>query len=248
MSETYAISLYPLIDKMEKEHFWFHARSAMVRRLVQTTIAKPQGKTFLEIGCGTGILLPVFTDLGFQVTGVDVNARALYYAKKQSHATLIKSSLHSYKPKKQYDAIGIFDILEHQKDDQAFLSSCHRLLRKDGYLFISVPAHQWLWNVVDDVSGHVRRYEINDLTKKLEKAGFYVEFAHYWNFLLLGFYILWRLQYMFRKGKSKIETYFMIPARPINIFCRWILTLEEQLFFWLPFPTGSSLIVVARKR
>jgi len=247
MSKTYHVRFYPLIRAMEKEHFWYRARSSLLQHLIQRYIPRGSGKTFLEIGCGTGVLLPVFDRLGFCVTGMDVNATALRYAKKQTHAKLIRSSVSSLRSHQRYDAIGIFDILEHQKDDQNFLVKCRSLLQPGGFLFISVPAHQWLWSSIDVVSGHKRRYRKKDLAEKLKKAGFSVCFSNYWNVLLLGFYILWRMQFIFGKRKSRIESYFMIPPRLINIWCQWVLRMEEKLFFTISFPFGSSLIIVAKK-
>jgi len=247
MSKTYHARFYPLIQTMEKEHFWYRARSSLLYHLIQRYIPHGKGKTFLEIGCGTGILLPVFESLGLSVTGMDINSQALSYAKGKSHAHLIRSSFLSFKQKKQYDSIGIFDILEHQNDDQKFLVKCRSLLQPGGFLFISVPAHQWLWNGIDIMSGHKRRYEKSDLVEKLGKAGFSVCFSNYWNVLLLGFYVLWRMQFVFGKRKSHIESYFMISPRLINTWCQWVLQMEEKLFFTISFPFGSSLIMVATK-
>ncbi|MCJ7826059.1 class I SAM-dependent methyltransferase [Patescibacteria group bacterium] len=247
MSKTYHARFYPLIQTMEKEHFWYRARSSLLQHLIQRYIPHGKGKTFLEIGCGTGILLPVFESLGLSVTGMDINSQALSYAKGKSHAHLIRSSFLSFKQKKQYDSIGIFDILEHQNDDLKFLTKCYSLLRSGGYLFISVPAHQWLWNGIDIMSGHKRRYEKSDLVEKLGKAGFSVCFSNYWNVLLLGFYVLWRLQFYFSKKSIDICQYLMIPKEPINQFCRWVLHFEHLFFFSIPFPFGSSLIIVAKK-
>jgi SAM-dependent methyltransferase len=233
---------------MEKEHFWYRARSRLLEHLIQRYIPRGSGKTFLEVGCGTGVLLPIFDRLGFHVTGMDINATALRYAKKQSHAKLIRSSVSSLRSHQRYDAIGTFDILEHQNDDQKLLLSCRRLLRNHGYLFITVPSHPWLWSSVDDLSGHVRRYDKHDLVQKLQKAGFSVCFSNYWNVLLLGFYILWRMQFVFGKRKNQIGSYFMIPPRLINTWCQWVLQMEEKLFFTIAFPFGSSLIIVAKKQ
>jgi len=243
MSKTYHVRFYPLIQAMEKEHFWYRERSSLLQHLIQRYIPRGSGKTFLEIGCGTGVLLPVFDRLGFCVTGMDVNATALRYAKKQSNAKLIRSSVLSVRLHQRYDAIGMFDMLEHQKDDRQFLRSCHRLLGSHGYLFITVPSHSWLWSSVDEVSGHVIRYEKHDLVQKLQKAGFSVCFSNYWNVLLLGLYILWRMQFVFGKRNSRIESYFMIPPRLINTWCQWVLHMEEKLFFTVPFPFGSSLLL-----
>ena len=170
MSTSYPTSYYALIDHMEKNHFWYTERNHLIRLLLSRFIRRPKGKQFLEIGCGTGILLPVIEALGFSVTGMDINREALRYAKTKFSGKLIRSSLYSYKGKERYDAIGIFDVLEHQRDDQKFLAACARLLKYHGYLFLSVPSHPWVWNSIDELSGHIRRYTHRDLTEKLKKC------------------------------------------------------------------------------
>lgn len=247
MRGSYTADLYPFIAHAEKNHFWFRARRRLLFHLIQKTIPDARGKTFLEIGCGTGGLLPVFQKLGFRVTGMDMHKEALSHARRVSSVRLIKASFPSYKTTIHYDVLGLFDVVEHQADDRRFLSSCRALLRKHGILFLSVPACPWLWTGIDDASGHMRRYTKRELVKKLKKAGFSIEFCNYWNCLLLGWYVLWRWQYLFHRGKSQIKTYVTIPPYPINLFFLSLLLLEEWFFFHTSVPIGSSLFVVARK-
>jgi len=246
MSKTYHSSLYPLIDDMEKSHFWFFARNRLIKKLIARHIPHPRHKKFLDVGCGTGALLASHESLGFQTTGMDINKRALVLARDKSHARLIRSSLQTYKGRAIYDAIGLFDILEHQRDDKKFLHSCHKRLKKDGYLFITVPALMRLWSPVDDYSGHCRRYEKKQLVHTVEEAGFRIVFTNYWNMLLMPVNTVWRLIFRYF-GKNSAGRFFQTPLFPINMMCRYILLGEEKFFFSGDFPIGSSLVLVAQK-
>lgn len=247
MATSYSVSLYKLIDRMEKQHFWYMERNILIRLLITKFFKHPQGKTLLEVGCGTGILLPVFEHLGFSVTGMDINRQALLYAKKKSRARLIHSSFLLSNHIQQFDCIGIFDILEHQQNDRKFLKKCYTLLKPGGYLFLSVPAHQRLWNSIDAMSGHKRRYDKCDIEHIIQDAGFSVRFSHYWNILLFGWYLLWRMQFQNKRTHSDMERYLKTPFPITNTFCSIVLSVERYLFFHVPFPFGSSLIVVGRK-
>lgn len=232
---------------MEKKHFWYTERSHVIAQLLSRMIPKRKGKTFLEIGCGTGILLPIIESLGFRVTGMDINFEALKYARMKSHASLIRSSLFTYKKKQTFDVIGMFDVFEHQTDDQKFLSLCNRLLKPNGYVCMSVPSHMWLWSQIDTLSGHVRRYELTDLKNKLNKEGFTVIFSNHWNVFLFPLYVVWRIQFFLVHKKFSMKRYLQAPYPPINELCKYILHKECSLFFSISFPFGSSLFVVARK-
>lgn len=241
MSATYKSSHYRLIQRIEKNHFWFAARNRLLASTIRRFLPSPKGKTFFEIGFGTGIILKKLQEMGFIITGIDVNRKAFRIASSQLRATLYQQSIYSFQSKQQYDAVGAFDVLEHQRDDRAFLKACLRLLNSDGYLFLNVPAGKWLWSQLDQEAGHKRRYEATELAKLLEDEGFTVVFGSYWNMFTLPFYILWRKQ-------KSLNIYLRTPPKLANIMFLWLLIIEEQLLRVIRLPIGASLFVVAQKR
>lgn len=245
MSKTYHASLFEHIHAVEKEHFWFVARNDMIREMVRRFIPDIGQKTFLDVGCGTGIVLTVLEHMGFAVTGLDVNARALTYAAKLTKSALVRSSIFQYRPKKRFSAIGAFDVMEHLPNDTGFLSRCHQLLVPGGYVFLSVPAGQYLWSEVDALSGHQRRYESEELRTKLQAAGFSVVFLGYWNSFLLPVYMLWR--YIGGTNKSDvIQQYLQKPHAVLNAFLLFVMRFEQWIGIGrLPF--GATLVVVGKK-
>jgi SAM-dependent methyltransferase len=246
MSATYNISLYRAIDQAERKHFWFNARNRLLSQVIGKFYPNPKQISFLEVGCGTGIVIRELEKLGFRVTGLDVNDKALAYAKIGTQAHFIRKSFYVFNPNQKYAAIGMFDVLEHQRDDLAFLKQSHRLLKNGGRLFLTVPASQSLWNEIDDLSGHQRRYEKDELIQVIKNAGFEVEFVNYWQFVTLPFYMLWRLKW--RPGKvGNIDNYLKSPWEPLNRLLLILLSFEQLFTFKFPFPQGASLILVARK-
>ncbi|WP_407641098.1 methyltransferase domain-containing protein [Bryocella elongata] len=75
--------------------------------------------------------------------------------------------------------IGLFDVVEHIREDVAFVRNRHRLLIPGGSIYITVPAYQWLWSDEDSSSGHAQRYTLKMLRQSLEKAGFTIDYETY---------------------------------------------------------------------
>lgn len=248
MSATYSLSHYQAISDVQSDHFWFRARTAMITRLVNTFGPKNGRRTFLEVGCGTGIVLRAMRELGFRVTGLDVNQTALTYARVSCPAAhLIRKSLYSFISSERFQTIGAFDVLEHQARDVPFLKRCYDLLEEGGTLFLTVPAGMWLWSPLDVLSGHKRRYEAGDLRKKLQRAGFHIQFINYWNVLTLPWYILFRSFTMSQKTDATMDAYLHKPNGFINTLLYYLLRLEQLFFLKFRFSRGATLVICAVK-
>lgn len=141
-------------------------------------------KRFLEIGVGSGEFLRLLGGLGFSGTGIDLSDKAVSQARK------MVSGLHGISIRRgdfrdlsmKFDMVVALEVLEHIKDDVGALKKMHDLTRKGGYVLLSVPAHQRKWGSADEFTGHVRRYERDELRKKLEKAGFAVKLVYNYGF------------------------------------------------------------------
>lgn len=248
MSATYSLSHYQAISDVELRHFWFRARTAMITRLVNAFVLKNGRRTFLEVGCGTGIILRAMRELGFRVVGLDVNETALKHARMSCPAArLIRKSLYSFASSERFQVVGAFDVLEHQSQDVLFLKRCYDLLEVGGTLFLTVPAGKGLWSHLDVLSGHKRRYESDDLREKFGKTGFHVQFINYWSVLTLPWYILFRIYTIRHKSVATMDVYLRTPNRFVNTFMQYLLRLEQVFFLNCQFPFGATLVVCAKK-
>jgi SAM-dependent methyltransferase len=72
----------------------------------------------------------------------------------------------------RYDLVCGFEVLEHVPDDVEELARWRSLLRLEGFVLLSVPAHQHRFGAADRAFGHMRRYSRADLEQALEEAGF----------------------------------------------------------------------------
>ncbi len=66
----------------------------------------------------------------------------------------------------EFDVVGSFDVLEHVDDDKRLLREFRRILKRNRFLFLTVPACRFLWGGEDLVSQHKRRYGKGELIEK----------------------------------------------------------------------------------
>jgi len=95
----------------------------------------------LDVGCAGGLFLEHSLRAGWKVSGIEPNeplaaeARQRLAGKGRIHCgTLEDAALRS-----DFDAVTLWDVLEHVPHPQAFLSTCRALLRPGGHLFLNVP-------------------------------------------------------------------------------------------------------------
>jgi SAM-dependent methyltransferase len=104
--------------------------------------------------------------------GIDISAEAVEAARKR-----LQSSKITIEQKKveeldaEFDVVIASEVLEHCPDDVGFLVQLRGRIRPGGSLLLTVPAHMGKWGANDDFSGHLRRYEKEELRGLLERAG-----------------------------------------------------------------------------
>jgi len=62
-----------------------------------------------------------------------------------------------------FDLIFCLDTLEHIKNDRIAISEISRILKKKGFVVITVPHRKKYFTTQDEIIGHYRRYELKDL-------------------------------------------------------------------------------------
>jgi SAM-dependent methyltransferase/uncharacterized protein YbaR (Trm112 family) len=230
---------------LERWHFWFTARRALVARLLKRRLAEGS-QLVLDVGCGAGATVGLLASRGCRVVGVDVDAEALR-AVRRAHpeAWLLRADGAALPfPDATFDGAAIMDVLEHV-DDAAFTREIERVLKPGGWLLVTVPALPWLWSHQDEVAGHRRRYTRRRLRDLLGAAGFAVESLSYYQFFLFPLVVATRLLGRLREGVRERE--IRVPRR-INTVLTAISSLEVELGRVIPWPWGSSLVAVCVKR
>ena len=78
-------------------------------------------------------------------------------------------------PDAAFDLVMAMDIIEHVDDDEPVFRELARVLRPGGALVLSSPLHPDNWTCFDDVVGHVRRYQPQELLARLVRHGLTLE-------------------------------------------------------------------------
>ena len=135
------------------------------------------GESFLEVGAGdlalTGDLLEVF-ERGFAVepnSDLDGFAASLT-SEKQRRLRTADLPLEAISTDERFSCVVCCEVLEHIDDDRAFSERLLALVEPGGQVAISVPARMKWWSTHDEIVGHVRRYERDELSDLLADVGF----------------------------------------------------------------------------
>ncbi len=109
-------------------------------RLQQLPKEIKSGK-LLEVGCSGGFFLDEARKLGFDVVGTELNQEAVEYARETLKLTVYdEADLSSVDFGNRFDAIVLFNVLEHLPTPRGFLDYIiDNLLSESGVLLIEVP-------------------------------------------------------------------------------------------------------------
>jgi SAM-dependent methyltransferase len=188
--------------QIEDQSFWFQHRNECIRELVRKFPPRVKGPIF-DVGGGNGFVAKGLMDAGWDVVLVEPGLSGARNAKKRGLEHVICGTTHSAGFKNgSLPAIGVFDVLEHIKDDLGFLRHLRDLLEPRGMLYLTVPAYNFLWSHEDVDAGHFRRYTLRAMEKKLIQAGLEPIFETYiFRFLPIPVFLFRTLPY--RLGITK---------------------------------------------
>jgi SAM-dependent methyltransferase len=167
------------------EHFWVQKRFRVLQQLAGD-IVKGSAE-IAEVGCGHGLLQrQVEDEYGKQVTGFDLNEYGLTHnVSRASRVCCYDVYQKDDEFRGKFDAILLFDVLEHIADEDGFIEAILYHLAPAGKLLVSVPAGQWIYSGYDHAAGHVRRYSFGRLWETMARNRLDVERWSYWGLPLL---------------------------------------------------------------
>jgi len=159
-----------LCMKIEQDSFWFNHRNNVIAESVQKHSAE---KIFFDIGGGNGFVAKRLQDDGIKTILVEPGKMGAINAYKRGIKNVLCSTLEDAGFELgSVDSVGLFDVVEHIEDDYLFLKNINKYLKDDGYIYITVPAFNFLWSNEDVDAGHFKRYSTTELNELLEKSGF----------------------------------------------------------------------------
>lgn len=234
-------------------HFWFRWRiESFIKQLDRLQISRESSMRVLDVGAGTGVVreqVEAVTNWIVDITDLDHGALK---ASSEGRGKTYYYDVLEKRPewKEKYDAILLFDVLEHIEKTEGFIDALLFHLKKDGFLFINVPAMPILFSRYDEVQGHFRRYTLQTLEKEFAASPVEIADMTYWGWMNIPMLLVRRVWLKYTtKGDTDEEIYrqgFSPPGKIVNDAFLQMMQLELKL------PTqkiaGSSILMVGKKQ
>ena len=100
------------------------------------------GLDYLEIGLGSGEMISVALEMGYNVSAIDISE---YCAREVSSMLDIDVNIcdfMKFNSDKQFDVIIMGDVIEHISNPVAALEKAHHLLKSSGVIWLSTPNYE----------------------------------------------------------------------------------------------------------
>jgi ubiquinone/menaquinone biosynthesis C-methylase UbiE len=138
-----------------------------------------KGNNILDIGCGSGELLNLFKNNGWQTSGIEPNQNARNFAVSEYKLDVKDESEIENIPDNSKDIISMWHVLEHVSDLNERVGELKRILKNDGTVFIAVPNsishdanyYKEFWAAYD-VPRHLYHFTPDSMKRLLEKFKF----------------------------------------------------------------------------
>ncbi len=162
---------------------------------IRTLMEHASGESVLEMGIGFGLVTEALSKRFKHVVAIDGSLKVIQQVKnklaKSDNVSLVHSLFEEYVPEIQFDAVVMFDVLEHVPDPIPVLQRAKEWLTPKGKIQIIVPHaysfHRRLGRVMgfmkketdiaesDRERGHYHVYTFDSLRHDIEEAGLVVD-------------------------------------------------------------------------
>lgn len=156
-------SIFATWAEGEATYWWFTARRAILRRLVDAALQREPGgrATLVDVGCGVGSTLTAF-DPEYACIGYDPSPDAVEFARRRHPRFDLRvgGAREAAAAIPGADVVLLNDVIEHVPDDRAMLGPLVAAMKPGALLVVTVPADMRLWSPHDERMGHFRRYDL----------------------------------------------------------------------------------------
>jgi len=108
------------------------------------SLLKPHYESILEVGFGSGILMPTLFSIGKSVSGIDTVSDPIKVTKNLEkigvHANLTQGDIcYSKYPQESFDLVVAISILEHVREVEKLINKIFNILRPGGHFLAGMP-------------------------------------------------------------------------------------------------------------
>ena len=145
-------------------------------------IGNLKGLNILDVGCGAGDWLVLFSAMGFDAQGIDLNPRVVEVAAGRGLNVECRRFEELVADGKTFDIVVLSQVLEHLLEPKKVLKKIQKVLQPGGKLLISVPNFDSKWRMFFKkhwinwyMPFHVFHFAKKSLLKILVDSGFKVD-------------------------------------------------------------------------
>lgn len=230
----------------EENSFWFNHRKECILALIERF---PYSGTLYDIGGGNGQIALALKQKGREAVLVEPGPDGARHGRERG-LQVIQSDFEKLDIQpNSIGAAGLFDVVEHLENADSLLKKIKSSLSKNGRLYLTVPAYNFLWSSEDVSAGHFRRYRRKTIHEALGAAGFSIAYSTYFFSLLpLPIFLLRTLPSAIglrRSGGG--EAYAHEIEKPAPALLQWSLKKElAAIRAGKQVPFGSSILISAK--
>lgn len=205
------------------------------------------GNVVMEVGIGHGSFAGYLLRKARSYVGVDIDSNLIEHARKINPGlTYITADVTSPALAKAVKGLGIdtilaCNVLEHVPEDSKAVDQLLTILPPGGHLLLYAPAFAALYNQLDRLAGHYRRYTRQSLARLINPdMGEIIQLTYVNPIGGLG----WWLTGRFRSDVAELDE----VNGQILFFDRYILPLSRMLTPLFSKAFGQSVVCVIRRR
>ncbi len=235
-------------EAFELHHWWHRDRRRLIRDSITRFTADKPAVRWLDVGCGTGVLLAEHTSITDKL-GLEMDAGSVARAQEKHLNVLQIDTSWDFSPHGTFDLISACDVIEHVEHDTDAVREVRSSLNPSGVFLVTVPALQSLWSAHDVRNHHFRRYNLGQLRALFPPGEWTIEWSSYFCSFLLPAIWTYRQFARLTQGTDpdKVTDDKNVGNPLIDAAFYRIFNAECRLVQKMPMPLGSSLILVATK-
>ncbi len=146
-------------------------------------VPEGEGRSLLDIGCGTGLNSERLSSKGYEITGVDISAVAIEQYRSRGFRGHVEDVTRGMSfQSASFDVVFAADVIEHLVDIELFGKEVFRVLKPGGILVLSTPNSAfWVYRILGVLGrtvselqhpGHLQFFSKRFLRSLLNECGF----------------------------------------------------------------------------